>query len=227
MNGARLNKSILLIEDEQDIADVVMLHLSDLNYAVTHTNDGIQGLTMALKDEWDLILLDLTLPKVDGLDICRQVRKVNPLTPIILVTARTSEDERILGLDVGADDYITKPFSIVELIARIKAVLRRVDAMQGVVAGDVISINGIVASVEGKPVNLTSREFDLLLHFARSPGQVFNRSELLEDVWGYRHDGYLHTVNSHINRLRAKIEENPARPVYIQTVWGVGYKLQA
>jgi len=234
MTGACMNKSILLIEDEQDIADVVMLHLSDLNYAVTHTNDGIQGLTMALKDEWDLILLDLTLPKVDGLDICRQVRKVNPLTPIILVTARSSEDERILGLDVGADDYITKPFSMVELIARIKAVLRRVDAMQGLVAGDVISINGIVldpvrhiASVEGKPVNLTSREFDLLLHFAKAPGQVFNRSELLENVWGYRHDGYLHTVNSHINRLRAKIEENPAKPVYIQTVWGVGYKLEA
>jgi len=227
-------KSILLIEDEQDIADVVTLHLSDLNYAVTHTDDGIKGLTLALKDEWDLILLDLTLPRVDGLDICRQVREINPLTPIILVTARSSEDERILGLDVGADDYITKPFSMVELIARIKAVFRRIEAMQGLMSGDVISVNGIVldpvrhiASVEGKPVKLTSREFDLLLHFAKSPGQVFNRSELLENVWGYGHDGYLHTVNSHINRLRSKIEDNPAKPVYIQTVWGVGYKLQA
>ncbi len=227
-------KSILLVEDEQEIADIVMLHLGDLNYSITHTADGIKGLTLALQGSWDLILLDLTLPRIDGLDICKQVRESNPATPIILISARSEESERVLGLDVGADDYITKPFSIDELIARVKAVLRRVDALQGLVATDVVSVNGIVldplrhtVSITGRAVNLTAREFELLLHFAKSPGQVFNRTELLEKVWGTRHDGYLHTVNSHINRLRSKIESNPAKPEYIQTVWGVGYKLMA
>jgi two-component system, OmpR family, response regulator len=226
------SKSILLVEDEQEIADIVTLHLVDLNYQVTHATDGVKGLTLALKDSWDLVLLDLTLPKLDGLDICKQIRESNPATPIILVSARSGEEERVLGLDVGADDYITKPFSIVELIARVKAVLRRVDAMQGLVPSDVISVNGIVlnparhtVSVAGQSVSLTAREFELLLHFAKSPGQVFNRAEILESVWGTRHDGYLHTVNSHINRLRSKIEQNPSKPLYIQTVWGVGYKL--
>ncbi len=225
------NKSILLVEDEQEIADIVTLHLSDLGFDVTHTTDGVQGLTLALQKSWDLILLDLTLPRLDGLDICKQVRESHPTTPIILVSARSGEEERVLGLDVGADDYITKPFSIDELIARVKAVLRRVDAMQGVVPTDVVSVNGIVldpvrhtASVAGQSVNLTAREFELLLHFARYPGQVFKRSEILEKVWGTCHDGYLHTVNSHINRLRSKIEKDPAKPVYIQTVWGIGYK---
>lgn len=234
MNEERHNKSILLVEDEQEIADIVTLHLRDLNFDITHATDGINGLTLAIKNSWDLVLLDLTLPGLDGLDICKQVRESNPATPIILVSARTGEEERVLGLDVGADDYITKPFSIDELIARVKAVLRRVDAMQGLSPSEIISVNGIVldpvrhtVSVTGKPVNLTAREFELLLHFAKSPGQVFNRTEILEDVWGTRHDGYLHTVNSHINRLRSKIEQNPSKPVYIQTVWGVGYKLAA
>lgn len=234
MNPEHPTKSILLVEDEQEIADIVTLHLGDLQYDVTHTADGINGLTLALKGTWDLILLDLTLPKIDGLDICKQVRESNPATPIILVSARSGEEERVLGLDVGADDYITKPFSIDELIARVKAVLRRVDALQGLVPAEVVSVNGIVldpvrhtVSVAGKSVNLTAREFELLLHFAKSPGQVFKRTEILEKVWGTRHDGYLHTVNSHINRLRSKIELDPAKPVYIQTVWGVGYKLAA
>ncbi len=232
MNAECNGKSILFVEDEQEIADIVTLHLGDLNYQITHTTDGIKGLTLALKDSWDLILLDLTLPKIDGLDICKQVRESNPATPIILVSARSGEEERVLGLDIGADDYITKPFSIDELIARVKAVLRRVDALQGLTPADVITVNGIVldparhtVTVSGRAVNLTAREFDLLLHFAKSPGQVFNRSEILENVWGTRHDGYLHTVNSHINRLRSKIECDPAKPAYIQTVWGVGYKL--
>jgi two-component system OmpR family response regulator len=232
MATENLSKSILLIEDEQEIADIMMLHLSDLGYLVTHASDGIDGLALALKGQWDLILLDLTLPGIDGIDICRQVRKSNPALPIILVSARSAEDERIHGLDEGADDYITKPFGVDELIARVRAVLRRVEAMQFVVSTDVVCVNGVVldpirrtVSITGKSVRLTVREFELLLYFAKAPGQVFNRSELLEKVWGYGHQGYLHTVNTHINRLRNKIEPDPAHPVYIQTVWGVGYKL--
>ena len=232
MNTQSAKKSILLIEDEQDIADIVTLHLTGLEYAVTHTADGISGLALALKEQWDLILIDLTLPRIDGIDICRQVREINPALPIILVSARSAEDERIHGLEVGADDYITKPFGIDELIARVKAVLRRVEAMQSAISTDVVCVNGVVldpvkrsVSITGKSVKLTVREFELLLYFAKAPGQVFNRGELLEKVWGYGHQGYLHTVNTHINRLRNKIEPDPAHPVYIQTVWGVGYKL--
>ena len=227
-----MQKNILLVEDEQDIADILQVHLRDLGANVTHASDGIRGLTLALSQSWDLILLDLNLPRLDGLDICEQVRQTNPATPIILVTARTSEVERVKGLDSGADDYISKPFSISELIARIKAIFRRVDVQLQTCNDGVITCNAIVLNpsshtvfVSGKPVTLTAREFDLLAHFAKAPGQVFKRTGLLEKVWGYGHDGYLHTVNSHINRLRAKIEPDPGSPVYIQTVWGVGYKL--
>lgn len=227
-----MSKKILLVEDEQEIADIVKLHLEDLALEVTHAADGIRGLTLALKNEWDLVMLDLSLPQVDGLTICEQVRKFNPTTPIILVTARTSEAERVTGFDSGADDYITKPFSITELIARVKAIFRRIDALRDAPEIEVITINDIVisstsrsVSIAGNPISLTSREFDLLNCFAMSPDRVFNRKELLENVWGYHHAGYLHTVNSHINRLRAKIEKDPSNPRYIQTVWGVGYKL--
>jgi len=227
-----MKKSILLIEDEPDIADVVMLHLNDHGYEVIHADDGVRGLALALQKSWDLILLDLTLPRLDGLSICQQVSETNPEVPIVLVTARGTELERIEGLELGADDYITKPFSIHELLARIKAVFRRVDAISDKSDSASITINDIVlnpvrhtVSIAGEPVILTVREFDLLMYFAKSPGQVFKRAELLEKVWGYGHEGYLHTVNTHINRLRAKIEPNPSKPYYIQTVWGVGYKL--
>ncbi len=227
-----MNRQILLVEDEQEIADIVKLHLEDLALDVTHAADGIRGLTLALKKDWDLIMLDLTLPQVDGLTICQQVRQFNPATPIILVTARTSEAERVSGLDSGADDYITKPFSITELIARVKAIFRRIDALRETPTPELITVNEIVlnptartVSVSGEQISLTSREFDLLRFFAMAPERVFKRKELLEEVWGYQYTGYLHTVNSHINRLRAKIERDPSNPRYIQTVWGVGYKL--
>lgn len=226
-----MTKHILLVEDEQEIADIVKIHLEDIDLEVTHAAEGVGGLTLALKDQWDLIMLDVSLPHVDGLTICRQVRQFCATTPIILVTARTSEAERVFGLDSGADDYITKPFSITELIARVNAIFRRVDALRAAPDADVITINDIVlnitariVTIAGQQVTLTGREFDLLRFFASSPERVFNRKELLEQVWGYEHDGYLHTVNSHINRLRAKIEKNPSNPCYIQTVWGVGYK---
>lgn len=227
-----MSRKILLIEDEQAIADLITLHLRDLAANVTCVNDGVHGLSEALRDNWDLVLLDLNLPRLDGLAICEQLRQCNPSTPIILITARSSEAERIRGLELGADDYVTKPFSVSELMARINALLRRIDTMKcaresdTIVAGDiVINMSTHRVHVNGVSVILTAREFELLKHFAKTPGQVFKRSELLESVWGLDHEGYLHTVNTHINRLRAKIEPDPAQPSYITTVWGVGYRL--
>ena len=227
-----MSKSVLLVEDEPEIADLITLHLSDMDIKVEHASDGIRGLTLALQKEWHLILLDLNLPGIDGLDICKQVREWNQSTPIILLTARTSESERVEGLDAGADDYISKPFSVIELAARVRATFRRHDLQsteaptERVVAGDIVlNRKSREVSVAGNSVDLTAKEFDMLAHFAESPGQVFKRSELLEKVWGYSHQGYLHTVNSHINRLRSKIEADPSKPAYVKTVWGVGYKL--
>jgi len=231
-----MQKNILLIEDEQDIADLLSLHLHDLGAIVTHASDGVRGLALALQQPWDMILLDLSLPRCDGLDICEQVRESNPATPIILVTARSSEADRIKGLETGGDDYITKPFSIAELIARVKALFRRAElrshsaeSTQNIIAVNDLLLNTTArtVTVQGNPVSLTAKEFDLLLHFAQAPGHVFKRAELLDKVWGYSFNGYMHTVNSHINRLRAKIEPDPANPRYITTVWGVGYKMQS
>lgn len=229
-----MNRKILLIEDEQAIAELLSLHLADSGAQVTHVDDGVRGLGLAMQQAWDLILLDLTLPRLDGLEICEQIRASSPAIPIILITARTSEADRIIGLDMGADDYVSKPFSVSELLARINALMRRVEATRQIPETQVIAVNDIVINpathtvhVGGKPVSLTAREFDLLKHFAKTPGQVFKRSELLASVWGHSHDGYLHTVNTHINRLRIKIEPDPREPRYITTVWGVGYRLMA
>ena len=230
-----MQKKILVIEDEQDIADLICLNLNDDGAQTTHAADGIRGLTLALQQTWDLIVLDLTLPRCDGMDICQQVRECNPHTPIIMVSARSSEMQRVQGLNAGADDYLSKPFSISELLARIHALFRRMDRLQEtrVQEPEVISFNNITlnpathgVNIQGKAVALTAKEFELLLFFARAPGRVFKRTDLLKNIWGYGHEGYLHTVNSHINRLRAKIEPDPANPQYIETVWGVGYKLK-
>lgn len=227
-------RSILIIEDEKEIADLIALHLDDAGYTTTHTVDGVRGLTLALSQSWDLILLDLNLPRLDGLEICQQVRHCNPDTPIILVTARTTEQERILGLDAGADDYIIKPFSVLELVARIRAIFRRLDITNRPTLPETLAAGDIVldkrtheVTVSGRVLTLTPKEFELLVLFVESPGRVFKRHEILEKVWGYPHEGYLHTVNSHINRLRAKIEDDPPNPAYIKTVWGVGYKLSS
>ncbi|WP_299975216.1 response regulator transcription factor [uncultured Pseudoteredinibacter sp.] len=230
------NKKILIVEDQQDIADLVRLHLGDLGAEVTHAADGHEGMRMACAMEWDLMILDIQLPGPSGLEICRAVRRNEAFVPILLLTSRSSELDRVLGLDIGADDYITKPFSVMELIARIKAVFRRVEALEPKVQQEVesidlgrLSINDELHQVRlgDELIELTAREFDLLRHFAVQPGRVFRRSELLDSVWGYGHDGYEHTVNSHINRLRAKIEKDPNNPEIIVTVWGVGYKLDS
>lgn len=230
------SRNILVVEDNPDIAHLVELHLRDQEMNVELASDGPTGLQKALSGKYDMVVLDLMLPGFNGLDICRAVRKQDAHTPILMLTARSSELDRVLGLEIGADDYLTKPFSVHELIARVKAIFRRVDAWdqeQGATdrSSEMLSLDKLVidhqtrvVQLQGREIELTAKEFDLLWHFASNPGRVYTRTQLLDRVWGYGHDGYEHTVNSHINRLRAKIEEDPSQPRYVLTVWGVGYK---
>jgi len=229
-----MNRQILVLEDDQDIAKLVKMHLGDMGYNVRCVQDGTAGLQEALSKNYDLIILDLTLPGLNGLDICQRLRTKAKYTPILMLTARSSELDRVLGLEMGADDYLTKPFSIRELLARVKALFRRIDMLGAPSSPEdqkqkqfgklCIDTEKRKVSLEEKPVDLTAKEFDLLNQFAQHPGRVYTRSQLLDLVWGYGHDGYEHTVNSHINRLRAKIEKDPAKPRFILTVWGIGYK---
>ncbi len=228
-----MKKRILVIEDDQDINNLIVMNLKDINHDVDSCDNGQRGFDMAKAGNYDVIVLDLMLPDMDGLEICRNLRASNILTPILMLTARDSEADRVVGLEMGADDYLTKPFSVRELQARVKAMLRRMAMLTQVseVKADVLEINGLVidagkrsAILNGDEMELTSTEFDLLLYMARQPGLVFSRSQLLDKVWGYQHSGYEHTVNSHINRLRSKVEKDPAKPQFILTVWGVGYK---
>lgn len=226
-------RTILVIEDDRDIAGLLELHLRDGGYDVHLAQDGLTGCQQALSKSYDLIILDLMLPRMDGLEICRTLRMKANYTPILMLTAKATELDRVLGLEVGADDYLTKPFSIRELLARVKALFRRVEVLKAPAAGGGqkrICVGELVIETEkhkvtlgGKEIDLTAKEFDLLLQFVKHPGRVYTRSQLLDLVWGYAHAGYEHTVNSHINRLRAKIERDTSRPRYIVTVWGVGY----
>ena len=232
-----IKRRILIVEDEQDIAELVALHLGDLCDETVIASDGHTGLRLATSEQWAVIILDLRLPGPDGLEICRTVRREHPYQPILMLTSKSAELDRVLGLETGADDYLTKPFSILELVARVRALFRRIENMQhaGAATSDALINAGPLSidaetrevTLDGQVVDLTAREFDLLNHFARNPGRVFRRAELLDKVWGYGHEGYEHTVNSHINRLRAKIEDNPSHPEMIVTVWGVGYKFAA
>lgn len=227
-------RKILVVEDNKDLARLLELHLSDLSYDVDLAFDGVAGWTQITKNTYDLIILDLMLPGIDGLEICRRMRAQPAYSAILMLTSKSAELDRVLGLEMGADDYVTKPFSIRELMARVKAIFRRIDKLQSdnrpdrpavIRAGDLtIEPDRRKVCLNDKTVDLTAKEFDLLLHFARQAGRVFTRAQLLDTVWGYGHDGYEHTVNSHINRLRAKIEKNPAQPEYVLTVWGIGYK---
>ncbi len=229
-----MSRKILVVEDNQDLARLLELHLRDLTYDVDLAFDGDAGWSQIKSRSYDLIVLDLMLPGIDGLEICRRLRSQPAYTPILMLTSKSTELDRVLGLELGADDYVTKPFSIRELMARVKAIFRRIDELQSdrrqdnqslIRAADlVIDPQRRTVSLGDRSIDLTAKEFDLLLYFARHAGRVFTRSQLLDKVWGYGHDGYEHTVNSHINRLRAKIEANPAQPGYILTVWGVGYK---
>ena len=226
-------KRILLVEDDIHLTEVLRVHLQDDGYALEHAGDGRLALALVERGGWDAIILDLMLPGIDGLEICRRARDVARYTPIIITSARGSEVHRIIGLEMGADDYLAKPFSVLELLARLKALLRRVEAMARSVhidsplieRGD-LTLDRLSrqARLRGQLVELTPREFDLLHHFAQHPGRVYSRIELLNKVWGARHDGYEHTVNTHINRLRGKLEDDPRNPTWIVTVWGLGYK---
>jgi DNA-binding response OmpR family regulator len=229
-----MGRQVLIVEDDLDIAQLVKLHLQELSCTVKLAMDGIVGLAEAEARQFDLIILDLMLPGIDGLEVCRRLRGKPGYTPILMLTSKSTELDRVLGLEMGADDYLTKPFSIMELVARVKAIFRRVDNLattgprvtfKSISAGElIVDAEKRTVALDGRSVDLTAKEFDLLLHFAQNPGRVYSRAQLLDHVWGYSHSGYEHTVNSHINRLRAKIEKNPNEPEFIQTVWGVGYK---
>ncbi|NOT84674.1 MAG: response regulator transcription factor [Methylococcaceae bacterium] len=230
----RTSKHILVIEDDPAIAEALALFLGDEGYNVELATTGESGLAKLKSKPYDLLLLDMMLPGIDGLEVCRRLRAEAVYTPIIIVSSRSAETQRIVGLEMGADDYINKPFSLLELAARVKALIRRVEALKQVpppsassaIVMDDLRIDPLThqASLAGQALELTAREFDLLYFFAKHPGRTFTRLELLNQVWGYSHDGYEHTVNSTINRLRAKIETDSANPKYILTVWGVGYK---
>ncbi|MDB2606593.1 response regulator transcription factor [Zobellia sp.] len=224
-------KEILLIEDDPEIIKLLEIHLDGLIYNTSKAMDGAEGLLMALNSDYDLILLDLTLPSMDGVEICKKLR-TEKNTPVIMLTAKSEEIDRVLGLEIGADDYITKPFSIRELLARIKAVMRRTDVQQTKQENtSIINFEGLFIDIDKRKVllndtkvELSPKEFELLILMASNPGRNYSRTELLNIIWGYNFEGYEHTVNSHINRLRAKIESDMTNPTFILTTWGVGYK---
>ncbi|KAA0218802.1 MAG: DNA-binding response regulator [Lautropia sp.] len=234
-----MDRRILVVEDQRDIAELIAMHLRDLGHRVDCVHDGAAGYEAARSGRYDLVVLDVMLPGRDGLDIVRALRIDKVSTPVLMLTARSTELDRVLGLELGADDYLTKPFSIAELQARVRALLRRLH-MHAPAAADSAGAAGTAERIEagdllidvasrevrlaGRPITLTAKEFDLLAHFARHPGRAFTRLQLLDAVWGTTFEGYEHTVNTHINRLRAKIEIDPANPRHVLTVRGVGYR---
>lgn len=224
---------ILIVEDDTDLSELIKIQLTDNNYEVEQVANGRIAKQKALENNYSLIILDIMLPEVDGFEICKAIRKKDSQTPILMLTAKAEEVDKIMGLEFGADDYLTKPFSIKELIARVKALLRRanVNEPQDSSEIDMLDFGDLIIYPKKRSVKLgedlielTSKEFDLLLLFANNPGRAYSRQELLDIVWGYQYSGYSHTVNSHINRLRSKIEKNPSEPKFITTVWGMGYK---
>lgn len=227
-------KKVLVVEDDIDIVNLLEIHLKDLDCRLETAYDGQDGLKKALHQSFDLIILDIMLPKLDGLEICRQLRTKKVNTPILMLTARSEEIDKVLGLELGADDYLTKPFSIREFIARVKVIFRRTkmlkDSLKPASAktmhfGDLhIDLEKRKVSLGEKRIDLSPKEFELLSLLASNPGKSYDRSRILNLVWGYDFEGYEHTVNSHINRLRAKIEPKLSKPTFILTTWGVGYR---
>ena len=228
-------RHVLVIEDQQEIAHLVRLHLQDLPCKVDLAFDGAAGLAAAQKKAFDLVVLDLMLPGMDGLEVCRRLRARRAYTPIMMLTAKAAEFDRVLGLELGADDYLTKPFSIRDsshALKRSSGAWRISNRIGSAKREEIIALADLEIDVAKREVrrakiavDLTTKEFDLLLHFVRNPGRVYTRVQLLDAVWGYGYEGYEHNVNCHINRLRSKIESDPARPQFILTVRGVGYKL--
>lgn len=228
----RMNEHLLLVEDDDAIADALRLHLEEAGYRLHREADGLQAMAAIERQRWDLVLLDLMLPGADGWAICRHLRAHHANVPVIMLSARSAEAHRVLGLELGADDYLAKPFSMLELVARVRALLRRIEQLrQPAPAATELRFGPYCLDTERRTlarddavVPLTLREFDLLHFLVRHGGRAFSRGELLQRVWGDGFDGYEHTVNSHINRLRNKIEDDPRSPRRLVTVWGVGYR---
>ena len=224
-------KKALIVEDEKHIVELLSIHLKDLNLDVDTANNGKDGLEYALSNDYSVILLDIMMPEKDGIEVCRELRAAGVKTPILMLTAKSEEFDKVLGLEIGADDYLTKPFSVIELIARVKALLRRYDFYQepkptsAIIKVDELEINLDKRQVKLDQVllDLTPKEFDLLYLLANNPGKSYSREQLLKTVWGYDFKGYEHTVNSHVNRLRGKVEKDANHPEFIKTVWGIGY----
>jgi DNA-binding response OmpR family regulator len=226
-------KSVYIIEDEKDIAELIELHLEDLNAEVKMFHSGREGYEAILESTPDLVILDINLPEMNGMDICKRLRADKINIPILMLTARSEEIDKILGLETGADDYLTKPFSVRELIARVNALFRRVEIDKEVEEDEdptikykelIIDRKKRKVTINNQRIELTPKEFDLLYLLASNPGVTYDRKDLLNLVWSYDFEGYEHTVNSHINRLRSKIEEDPNKPHYVLTTWGVGYR---
>ncbi len=233
------NPRILVVEDDTELCELVAGRLRETGYDVDVAMTGLEALSRVEARVPDLVVLDIMLPELDGLEVCRRLRGRHPLLYIIMLTARASEVDRVVGLEVGADDYVTKPFSLQELVARVRSALRRLrltqeqaaeqgDEEAALVYGD-LAIEPIRREVRrhSELLHLTVREFDLLLFLARHPDRPFTRMQLLDKVWDIQYEGYDRTVDSHVQRLRAKLEDDPGNPRYIRTVWGVGYKFQS
>lgn len=225
-------KKVLVVEDDIELINLIEIHLKDIGCEVLKAYNGEEGLKLAFKEHPDLITLDVSMPIMDGFEVCKAIRK-KLATPIIMLTAKTEEIDRVLGLEIGADDYITKPFSVREFIARVKAIFRRTELNneQSIKTNNKLFFTGLSIDIEQRKVTrdnerieLSPKEFELLALMASNPGESYSRNKLLSLIWGYDFEGYEHTVNSHINRLRAKIEPNMNKPTYILTSWGVGYK---
>ncbi|MEZ4885104.1 MAG: response regulator transcription factor [Chitinophagales bacterium] len=229
-----MNKRVLIIEDDPEIVELLAIHLRDLDCEIFKVHDGRLGYLQASEEVFDLIILDLMLPSMNGMDVCQKLRTQRINTPILMLTAKSEEIDKILGLEMGADDYLTKPFSVREFIARVKAIFRRVKMTkeEGSTAlkkklhyGNLeIDVEMRKVLLNNQRIELTPKEFDLLYLMASNPGKSYSRQRILRLVWGYEYNGYEHTVNSHINRLRAKIEPDINNPTYILTTWGVGYR---
>ncbi|UJH69253.1 response regulator transcription factor [Allomuricauda sp. SCSIO 65647] len=228
-------KKVLVIEDDTEIIHLLEIHLKDLGCDVLSACEGDTGLRMAINEVPDLIILDVMLPEMDGIEVCQKIRANQVKSPIMMLTAKSEEIDKVLGLEVGADDYLTKPFSVREFIARVKAIFRRqkMDTQKadgsknnGSMQFDNLTIDVEMRKValDGKRIELSPKEFELLVLLSSNPGKSYDRTKLLNLIWGYDFQGYEHTVNSHINRLRSKIEPDMGNPKFILTTWGVGYK---
>ncbi len=228
---------VLIIEDDREISDLISIHLKDMDLEVSQSYDGKDGLLKAVNEKFDLIILDIRLPYLDGLELCKKLRMEKIQSLVLILTSKSEEIDKVLGLEIGADDYLTKPFSIRELVARVKALLRRremfLTSQETEVEDKELNIGDLMINegmrkvrIRGEYIELSPKEFDLLVLLSSNPGKTYTRMQLLNKIWGYEFEGFEHTVNSHINRLRSKVEQNMHEPEYILTTWGVGYKFR-